>query len=173
MTSAAAGLFLVAPAGLSPALAARLGALLQRRLLDPLPGSAQAPEQQLQQLLDLPGGWLQPLAVDPASDVSERVPASCWAELLGAWRFRTCLLVSEEDLRSGRARSQVVLLQHYKVPVLGVVQCGGPWLPQARRRDGLPWLGWLADAQADPVEALEEEQELQRLLRLRLGPAGL
>jgi hypothetical protein len=31
----------------------------------------------------------------------------------------------------------------------------------------------LADAQADPVEALEEERELQRLLRLRLGPAGL
>ncbi|MFM9042184.1 MAG: hypothetical protein ACKOHJ_08105 [Vulcanococcus sp.] len=123
MTSAASGLVLVSPGGVPAALADRLAALLERRLLPPLPADAQAPDQQLQASLGCAWAWLQPLAVPPAQD---RPPASCWAELLGAWRLPTCLLVSEAERCDGQARSQVILLQHYRVPLLGWCSVGEP-----------------------------------------------
>jgi len=168
MTSAASGLVLVSPGGVPAALADRLAALLERRVLPPLPADAQAPDQQLQALLGCAEAWLQPLAVPPAQDLP---PASCWAELLGAWRLPTCLLVSEAERCHGQARSQVILLQHYRVPLMGVVQCGGTWRPEERRRDGLPWLGALPDGTSDP--AIEEQLQLKRCLESRLGPARL
>ncbi len=168
MTSAASGLVLVAPTGVSSALADRFAALLGWRLLPPLPSAGEAPEQQLQALLACPGDWLQPLAVPAAQDLGA---ASCWAELLGAWRLPTCLLVSDAERCDGVARSQVILLQHYRVPLLGVIQCGGTWRAEERRRDGLPWLGTLCEDRGEL--GLEADLELRRCLESRLGPARL
>jgi dethiobiotin synthetase len=168
MTSAASGLVLVSPAGVPDELAERLASLLECDLLPPLPRDAQAPDPLLQALVERSGAWLQPLTAPPAQDLER---ASCWAELLGAWRLPTCLLVSEAERCNGQARSQVILLQHYRVPLLGVVQCGGGWRSEERRRDGLPWLGTLPEGTSDP--AIEEQLQLKRCLESRLGPARL
>ena len=40
------------------------------------------------------------------------------------------------------------------MPLLGLIQWGGPWLAADRRRDGLPWLGWLADPQGPSSQGL-------------------
>jgi hypothetical protein len=46
------------------------------------------------------------------------------------------------------------LLLGWNVPLLGLLQWGGSWDGGSRRRDGLPWLGRLAET-ADPVESAE------------------
>lgn len=177
-----AGLVLVMPGGveageaqrqaadLAAQLAADLSLALQPLLADP----GLDPNQQLAALTALPSGWLLPLGLDPGADllVAGR-PVGCWAEALAAWRQPTLLVLPAALAGQGGHRAYHALLQQAGVPLLGLVQLGGPWCAAARREDRLPWLGWwpgdpydtsllialqsrwrqLSSAMADPAQA--------------------
>lgn len=134
----APALVLTAPGGVTPPAAAVLAAALalpqQAAVTDP----ALDPAAVLAGLAEGAGG-LVPLGLDPGTWLG---PAGNWAEALGAWRQPTLLLVSAGEL-AGPAAAYRALLAAAGVPLLGLVQLGGPWDRDARRGDGLPWLGWL------------------------------
>ena len=115
-----------------------------------------------------PGPWLWPLAGDPGAFLGDQ---GSWAEALGAWRQPTLLLIPAAAASTGPAAAYVALLERQGVPLLGLIQWGGPWLAADRRRDGLPWLGWLADPQ-DPAASQDQDQaweaaaDLARALQL-------
>ena len=144
------GLVLLAPGGLAaPAAPASLAALLGLRLLagpavsaagspPQLPGPADDPALVLAALAGQPPGWLLPLPIDPGQELNS---GGCWAEALGAWR-QPALLLIPPHAPAGAPRAYSALLQSVGVPLLGLVQLGGAWDPEIRRRDGLPWLGW-------------------------------
>lgn len=112
-------------------------------------GGGDAPDQAdpqplLAALAQEPGPWLWPLALDPGAWLGDR---GSWAEALGAWRQPTLLLIPAAAAASGGAAAYAALLKVHGVPLLGLIQWGDPWLAGDRRRDGLPWLGWLAAPQ--------------------------
>lgn len=160
-----AGLVLVAPGGVDPAAARRLAALLELRVLNPGAEHLADPTRLLGDLAREPQGWLLPLALDPGA----LLPGTgCWAESLAAWRQPALLLVPADRAGAGTDRAYAALMEAEAVPLLGLVQLGGPWQPASRRRDGLAWLGWLpAAAGAAGSEDELVEQQLRRLLRAR------
>ncbi len=107
-------------------------------------------------------GWLLPLALDPGAELPQ---PGCWCEALGAWRQAVVLQVPAAAAGSGAARAYAALLQAAGVPLVGLVQQGGPWDQDRRRADGLPWLGWLP---AEPWPAGSEEEQAAEALRLHL-----
>lgn len=151
------------PALLPPAAAARLGALMGLPVR-PIPDPAD-PDAALASLVAPPGPWLAPLSRDPGL----ALPAgSCWAEALGAWRQPVLLLVGHGQLVTGLPAAATALLLQRGVPLVGLIQCGGPWDGQERRRDGLPWLGWLAPPSATtPEPTADAEAALLAALSLR------
>lgn len=164
-------------ASTAPVLAASL-ALPLRSLANP-----EAPDQSLAALHAAPAdtgpGWLAPLPLDPGLPLPA---ACCWAEVLGSWRQPCLLLLRADELDTGRPAATAALLRQWRVPLLGLVQSGEPWTPQARRADGLPWLGWMpqrSDAQDAPPQEAEEAPEgqidarLAPLLRRRLAALDL
>jgi len=92
----------------------------------------------------------------------------CWAEVLGAWRQPCLLVLSAAQLRTGLPAAGCALLRQGRVPLLGLLQWGDPWDQQARRRDGLPWLGLLRDPEAGdaPIAPARQEEQLQAQLGL-------
>ena len=138
------GLVLLAPGGLTdPTVAARLAALLGLRLHPATDGD---PTPLLAALADQPPGWLLPLSSDPGQDlIQECGGAGCWAEALGAWRQPALLLIPRQA-PSGAPRAYSALLQAAGVPLVGLIQLGGSWSAEHRRRDGLAWLGCLPTA---------------------------
>jgi hypothetical protein len=66
------------------------------------------------------------------------------------------LVVPAIQLCSGLPTAATALLRHWQVPLLGLVQWGGSWQTEERRRDGLPWLGLLAE-QASVAEGDGDE----------------
>ena len=136
------GLVLLAPGGLAdPLVPANLAALLGLRLLA---GSDDDPARVLAALADQPEGWLLPLPIDPGQELNS---GGCWAEVLGAWRQPALLLIAPQA-PAGAPRAYSALLQSAGVPLLGLVQLGGRWDREVRRRDGLPWLGWQPSIEA-------------------------
>lgn len=124
------------------------------------------PQRLLAGLAEVPDPWLWPLAGDPGAFLGGQ---GSWAEALGAWRQPTLLLVQAAAVATGPAAAYHALLQRQGVPLLGLIQWGGPWQAAGRRCDGLPWLGWLADPQhPDPDQDLAEEAtaDLARALQL-------
>lgn len=113
-------------------------ALAHRHISDP-----RAPHGQLSQLQASAEGWLASLPLDPGQSLED---GGTWAEALGAWRQPTLLIIRGQQLQSGAAAATIALLQQWRVPVLGVLQWGGSWSAEGRRRDGLPWLGRLEEA---------------------------
>ncbi len=103
------------------------------------------PPRLLAALAAQPAAWLWPLPLDPGAFLG---PGGSWAEALGAWRQPCLLLIPAAMAASGPAAAYHALLKRQGVPLLGLIQWGGPWLAGDRRRDGLPWLGWLADPPA-------------------------
>ena len=96
------------------------------------------------------GPWgLASLPLDPGHPLEE---GGTWAEALGAWRQPTLLIIPWQQLPSGAAASTLALLRQWRVPILGVLQWGGAWSPEQRRRDGLPWLGRLEEAEGPDNE---------------------
>ncbi len=91
-----------------------------------------------------PEGGMVRLSGDPAMFHPD---GGSWLEALGAWRQPTILMVS--PLPSGEipgvAPAYVSLCAALDVPLIGVLQLGGPWNLSLRRSDGLPWFGLLPD----------------------------
>ena len=157
-----AGLVLLAPGGVSPGDGARLAGLLSLR---PLAGAADPqadPQAAMAQLAAEPQGWLLPLGLDPGAVLAQ---PGCWSEALGAWRQPVLLQLPAAEAESGLARAYTALLTAAGVPLVGLVQLGGPWQPERRRVDGLPWLGWLP---AETPLAGSLEEEAAEALRLHL-----
>ena len=132
------------PAAAVVALQHPLGPLLARALGMPLsaPLDPQDPQRALAGLA-AQGPCLVPLPVDPGLPLNG---AGHWAEALGAWRQPVLLLLAGEQLESGLPAAMVALLHQWQVPLVGLVQGDGAWDPEARRGDGLPWLGGLDPA---------------------------
>ena len=72
-----------------------------------------------------------------------------WLSALADWRLPVLLLTPGESDGGvpGAAGAWVALCHQLGVPLIGITQLRGTWQTQARRRDGLPWCGWLPDAQ--------------------------
>lgn len=136
---------------------ARALALPHRPISDP--GS---PDRQLQQLQASGEGWLASLPLDPGQALPD---GSSWAESLGAWCQPTLVILGAQQLSSGAAASSTALLRQWRVPLLGLVQWGGAWKADLRRRDGLPWLGRLEDGGTG--EGSDATSDLVGLLRQR------
>jgi hypothetical protein len=96
-----------------------------------------------QELAAAPAQALIPLLLDPGLALDG---GGHWAEALGAARQCCLLLISADQLRGGNAAAGNALLRQWRVPLLGLVQADGSWDEEARRRDGLPWLGLLGSA---------------------------
>jgi hypothetical protein len=112
------------------------------------------------------GGELPLLAPLPR-DPGHTLPAGgLWAEALGAWRQPVLLLLSAKQLNTGLPASSAALLERWNVPCVGLVQWGGAWEPESRRRDHLPWLGCLSP-QAGEQDGRPGPEELRRALALR------
>lgn len=107
-------------------------------------------------------GWLLPLGLDPGAELEQ---PGCWSEALGAWRQPVLLQLSAAEAASGLARAYTALLVAAGVPLVGLVQLDGPWQPERRRLDGLPWLGWLP---AEMPQAGSLEEEAAEALRMHL-----
>jgi hypothetical protein len=112
--------------------------LPHRHISDP-----RAPHGPLGQLQASAEGCLASLPLDPGQSLED---GGSWAEALGAWRQPTLLIIRGQQLPSGAAAATIALLRHWRVPILGVLQWGGSWSPERRRRDGLPWLGRLEES---------------------------
>jgi hypothetical protein len=95
-------------------------------------------------LAELPAG-LVALPQDPGRSLAA---GGHWAEALGAWRQPAVVVLSVDQVESGWAAASAALLTQQAVPLLGLVQWGGPWDAPLRRREQLPWLGWLTPEQA-------------------------
>ena len=182
LTSGLSALVLVAagPASTLAALqqqaAAPLAAALGVELLEPL--QALSPDPALEALATATGG-LAPLPIDPGLPLEE---GRHWAAALGAWRQPVILLVAADQVETGLPAALHALMVVWQVPTLGLVQWGGRWDPQARRRDGLPWLGrlatdgvgeWAGDGAGDLADAGQEEQALELCRSVAARWAGL
>lgn len=114
------------------------------------------------------GPWLAALPLDPGLPLER---GGSWAEALGAWRQPCLLVLRGEQLDTGLPAAGSALLEQWRVPLAGLVQVGGDWEPMMRRRDGLPWLGWMPDRDEGSGEAREEAgaamAALQQVLRGR------
>ncbi len=114
------------------------------------------------------GPWLAALPLDPGLPLER---GGSWAEALGAWRQPCLLVLRGEQLDTGLPAAGAALLERWRVPLAGLVQVGGDWQPAIRRRDGLPWLGWLPEIGEGSGEANEEAEAamaaLQHVLRGR------
>ncbi len=91
------------------------------------------------------GSWIVPLLQDPGRF---QPWGGRWSELLGAWRQPTVLLIEAHQADGGLPAACTALMQRCGVPLLGLIQWGGRFDQEARRRDGLPWLGVLAQDEA-------------------------
>ena len=132
------------PAQLLPAVASRLERLTGLATC-PI-ANPERPASALAELLGQPGGWLAPLPLDPGLPLDD----GSWAEALGAWRQTTVLMVEAPQLATGLPAAATALLERWGVPLVGLIQWGGPWDGERRRRDGLPWLGWLDPLKVEP-----------------------
>lgn len=157
----------------APALARRLALPLR-----PWPGTPEdSPQQPLARLAEAvavapssrsgPEGWLSALPLDPGLPLAD---GGSWAEALAAWRQPTVLLLPAAALDSGLPAAATALQRLWRVPLLGLLQVDGPWDGEARRRDGLPWLGGLSLQSGGPGEdpPAEPDRRLQHLLQQRL-----
>ena len=123
--------------GPAAALAARLGRSLQSLGAVPDPQTLQA-LQEPAAASDPGAAVLALLPVDPGLWIEAQ---GTWAAALGAWRQPVLLLLPAAELRRGSGAALVALLHQEGVPLVGVLQLGGDWEPEDRRRDGLPWIG--------------------------------
>ena len=72
-----------------------------------------------------------------------------WLSALADWRLPVLLLTPADSDGGvpGAAAAWVALCHQLGVPLIGITQLRGTWQIQARRRDGLPWCGWIPDPQ--------------------------
>ncbi|BEV36420.1 hypothetical protein [Synechococcus sp. M16CYN] len=70
-----------------------------------------------------------------------------WLEALADWRLPVLLLVpgDADGGIPGSGPAYAALCRELKVPLVGLVQLQGIWDEDRRRKDGLPWLGWIPE----------------------------
>ena len=102
-------------------------------------------------------GGLIRLCGDPAE---QHEGGGHWIEALADWRQPLLLLVPGrgDGTVSGNAAAYSALCRQLDAPLVGLIQIQGSWNPQARRRDGLAWCGWIPES-SDP----SQDDELLRL----------
>ncbi|MEB3333802.1 MAG: hypothetical protein VKP70_02335 [Cyanobacteriota bacterium] len=147
-----------APAARAARLLALTLGLPHHHLEDPW-----SPPGPLGELGGAQGGWLASLPLDPGQPLTH---GDTWAEALGAWRQPTLVTIAAPQLASGAAASTLALLRQWRVPVLGLLQWGGAWNADHRRRDGLPWLGRLAEPRPGEVEGDDEDGSTETVAAL-------
>lgn len=103
-------------------------------------------------------GAAQGLLVVPAA--AELVD---WVEAFAAFRLPTLLALAGGPRLGAEAALHQALLSQRRVPLLGLLQVGGDWQPQQRRREPLPWLGYWQPGDRDGL--LELRPLLQQRLR--------
>ena len=96
-------------------------------------------------------------------DAARLLPrGSSWLEAMADWRMPTLLLAlaDADGEMPGHAAAHAALCRQLHVPLVGLVQLQGHWDASARRRDGLPWCGWVPDTDhprhEDGLDALVE-----------------
>ena len=137
-------------AGPLPELSMRCGAeTLSDTLGLPLTTVAegQSPDPSLVNLMASPPSLIR-LAGDPGSLHHE---GNSWMDALAAWKCPVILLGSPrpDGVMPGTIPAFTSLCETRGMVLLGLIQLGGPWLPEVRKRDGLPCLGWLSDSRLD------------------------
>lgn len=90
-----------------------------------------------------------------------------WLEALADWHRPVLLLVGADPDGTvpGAAAAYTALCRQLGVSLIGLVQVQGSWNATQRKRDGLPWLSWIA-----PEGHPEREQGLE-LLAERIRPS--
>lgn len=146
------------PGALPPqaAVTRQLAGLLQRPVL-PLDSQA-GPDAALTALAAAAAAdgrsWLAALECDVGRPLAD---GRCWAEALGDWRQPVLLVVPAAQLDCGLPAAATALLRLWRVPLVGLLQWEGSWQAEARRRDGLPWLGRLAEQASGDAAADEDD----------------
>ena len=100
-------------------------------------------------------------------DVARQRPeGGCWLDALADWRQPLVLMVAGDAGGgvAGAAAAYTALCHELGAPLIGLVQIGSQWNRLQRRRDGLPWIGWIPAAGVPERElALDHlAQELSR-----------
>ena len=96
-------------------------------------------------------------------DVARQRPeGGCWLDALADWRQPLVLMVAGEAGGgvAGAAAAYAALCHQLGAPLIGLVQIGSQWNRLQRRRDGLPWIGWIPAA-----ETPERELALDHLVQ--------
>jgi hypothetical protein len=150
------------PAEAAPELARWLDAELVRLPADELP------QQVLARLRSDGRPWIAALPCDPGLPLDG---GGSWAEALGAWCQPVLLLVPGDQLDSGLPAAATALLRQWGVPLVGLLQWDGPWNPERRRADGLPWLGAAGELEEGGLQLLVGRR-LQALDPVPLQAAG-
>ena len=114
------------------------------------------PSTVLKSLPNEPG--MVQLTGDPAMHYQDQ---GSWFEALGAWRQPTVLFAKPLDSGKipGIVHAYAALCKTSSVPLLGLLQLGGYWEPSVRRKDGLPWCGWVSDGNNEE-ESFNSSQNL-------------
>jgi len=150
------------PALAAPELARRLGVALVELSAD------EPPPQALARLRTADSPWVAALPCDPGLPLEA---GGSWAEALGAWCQPALLLVPADQLGTGLPAAATALLRQWGVPLVGLLQWDGPWNPERRRADGLPWLGAATELEAGELQLLVARR-LQALDPVPLVPAA-
>ena len=90
-----------------------------------------------------------------------------WLEALADWH-RPVLLLAKADPDGdvpGAAAAYTALCRQLGVTLLGLVQVQGRWNAEQRKRDGLPWVSWIA------AEGHPEREQGFTLLAERIAPS--
>lgn len=109
------------------------------------------------------GSWVVPLPVDPGR---WQPWGGRWSELLGSWRQPVVLLIESHQADGGLPAACTALMECSGAPLLGLIQWGGGFDREARRRDGLPWLGGLSHSPGSGAAWEAEEADLSLCLNL-------
>ncbi len=84
-----------------------------------------------------------------------------WLEALGDWKHPVILIVTPLDsgLVSGSPKAYAALCRQLKAPLIGLVQTGGSWNPEVRRKENLPWCGYIRNNSSKKNRELNNHYE--------------